>query len=1738
MDSLLQALREIDITIPCSNACDYCDAVNSSSTDDFAAAFQQITLIAETAACPTLQALTKDTRGSLVSLEACFQCDSESVLSLIANNNITSKIESSQKVIHMKDLGLSRALVSNNCSHDTQFRVTGFAEVPNLCLIEGIENRSSQGNVTQIKVSFVQGEFVTNFVDADVESSFPIIFPPQFVVNMEYVFSRPHTVVLNGDVADVRFMRILGNQSCRESIKRFFDKHKINECLSHEASFALLRNMLVHDFGEPANIRLSETSDTEHEETDDAILNLVNTESQTPIPVEVIEEDEDTDIDATEDDIDEIENRIISNSIAKLLLRSINNSCQMEMPVISDNYKAFISRGSAEFWTVENESETDKDTLRRLRENPWSLFSLSFYYEKKLALTTPEINETSLRVSVDIDSMDFITFASAGQAFGKSKAMITLKWGKGLLDVYNSRRSNNNLTNFYRGHSHAFPGIYFVPGNNQQSSRQFVQQQRIPDDLHPIHVNVFRTTTVLSAKGLKVFALFPSKVVQKCLHGGMGLIKAFRFYTKHPDEEIVEEQWRPRYFISQFLWYIESELLIFCINMAVLENNDTSLTTRFPCCIFAKHQTFSQFHTKEGQYSTYQDEYCLGTGELSVALLYRARLLCAIEKKADLTEGMINRDFQNADLYKFPHELAHLTASEEVLECLQAPIGSEICQEHFEKVWREYSNWNAFITFQSSANRRGRNAYPTTESCRAALERKQIELEDLLLLSNVLYRGTVHGTKTTCYTKEDAQNLKNALSNELNPKSFIDGTIDVAFVLRCEKGKKFDLYPRSSAVLGRSFLPHKEQRSMREINAYASTTPGFPFSCGFSTGKGKIGCPESVLSSMGVRRVKVYPTKWRSDSTRGSTIYKSWSNGEIFNLLDPTEMLLHTWKLHAGSSPVLMKNAKRSIQEIFYCLQSIQHNIHHRQNRLKLPQSSSGIRIEYTCAFDDGFSFLMLPAEVLQLQAEANEMPKELLRKQMKEQPELWPWWVIVPVRRGLPTKWGTVTYDDLPVLIGNGSTLQELSLETELSCVKLMRALLEDAISLGTQNALCLDREPHVFLKAIFNDLDLHVFWEFIHVVSTGLFSTAFHQADAQLVDIRKQTLSFPCFRATAAGLMPSWQVSGLPRVSLARLLCSHPEFMRIYAHLKKCNTSWTDYLEVDSIESIWAEEDAITPAYMKHSHLLSNENYNKAFLDSIHGKELVIRERDFDPRALLRAGHQYLRKSLTASRNANLQESMEICSDEDIMDEIRKVAFVFARILVFDIFRYLAKLSGGQLTTFGLREKEDLAKSYITFKNAYPNDLIVYPKDRVDFGRVDLKEQIYFIEKCFFTDLRIYHDETPQTWDVVLQRMFSFAKKLPQPLAMRKAQSSAHPWISMIWLRVILEIVARAHATNSGNLMGRENRLTEKMETLFGEELRHAMICHGLRRICPKIENQGVGLNNANLNVLLSEPLQFSEIHGDPPGRMNIRNLFSSALALSIRLDEKNSVEASEEIIQYHSKLHELVSNRRTHEFGTPPHVSLSRKIVDLSKEIWEEKRWLSKVLSCMLKEELDNFYIHSHLQRLDEKAKLWVKTVFDKLCQIRRVFGDEGIAAITNKEGNAISIRNCTDEDMHEISEKLTGYAVYNRPWCGLYPDPMNFDGSGIYNRNSKIKKTAAFFDKCGLFFKLKALKKKPYLIQKGQGRLNKFRGLLVDDLVDDDAQHDNNPQTSRSFWRLMPTLTVMKIALKYLDEIISD
>ena len=228
-----------------------------------------------------------------------------------------------------------------------------------------------------------------------------------------------------------------------------------------------------------------------------------------------------------------------------------------------------------------------------------------------------------------------------------------------------------------------------------------------------------------------------------------------------------------------------------------------------------------------------------------------------------------------------------------------------------------------------------------------------------------------------------------------------------------------------------------------------------------------------------------------------------------------------------------------------------------------------------------------------------------------------------------MSTKWGTVSYDDLPVIIGNGTTIQGLSLETELSCIKVMRALLEDAIALGTQNALCLERERNPFLKA-FKDLDLHVFWEFIHVVATGLFSPAFHQADAQLVDVRKQTFSRPCFRGTAAGLMPSWLVSGIPRVSLARILCTRPEFIQVLRHLQKCNNSWARYLEDNDIESIWTEEDAITPTYTRHNYLVSNQNYREAYLESLHGRNLVIEEGNIDLGALLKAGHQYLRKSL----------------------------------------------------------------------------------------------------------------------------------------------------------------------------------------------------------------------------------------------------------------------------------------------------------------------------------------------------------------------------------------------------------------------------------------------------------------------------------------------------------------------------
>lgn len=64
--------------------------------------------------------------------------------------------------------------------------------------------------------------------------------------------------------------------------------------------------------------------------------------------------------------------------------------------------------------------------------------------------------------------------------------------------------------------------------------------------------------------------------------------------------------------------------------------------------------------------------------------------------------------------------------------------------------------------------------------------------------------------------------------------------------------------------------------------------------------------------------VKVYPTKWGSDSIRGSTIYKPWSNGEVFALLDSTEMLLHTWNLHAGSNTVLIETARKSIDEILH----------------------------------------------------------------------------------------------------------------------------------------------------------------------------------------------------------------------------------------------------------------------------------------------------------------------------------------------------------------------------------------------------------------------------------------------------------------------------------------------------------------------------------------------------------------------------------------------------------------------------------------------------------------------------------------------------------------------------------------------------------------------------------------------------------------------------------------------------
>lgn len=213
---------------------------------------------------------------------------------------------------------------------------------------------------------------------------------------------------------------------------------------------------------------------------------------------------------------------------------------------------------------------------------------------------------------------------------------------------------------------------------------------------------------------------------------------------------------------------------------------------------------------------------------------------------------------------------------------------------------------------------------------------------------------------------------------------------------------------------------NESHKSYRQLNSSLYSAPGYPNFAGFSTKKGHVGTPETVLDPNSVRRVKCYSSNRRIEASRGSTVYETSANKITANLNDINTVLSQWTNLRKTADKKVRAKAQAAESMRQDRFQVLLHDVQRRKVAAR-EDDTFGVRLELTIETHSDFSFLNDAIEMPSVVEKRQSMTNTEFESAFEASPEKWPWYTKIPTREHLQVSDGAhfeLSSDLMPVTI------------------------------------------------------------------------------------------------------------------------------------------------------------------------------------------------------------------------------------------------------------------------------------------------------------------------------------------------------------------------------------------------------------------------------------------------------------------------------------------------------------------------------------------------------------------------------------------------------------------------------------------------------------------------------------------------------------------------------------------------
>ena len=1341
-----------------------------------------------------------------------------------------------------------------------------------------------------------------------------------------------------------------------------------------------------------------------------------------------------------------------------------------------------------------------------LRNDRFPFFSSSLKeipeLDFSLELENREQFVTSLRVNVDIDSIDVLTVPLGGTAFNTSSVSIFLTWSKGNIKEDEVSSRNNGFIRFITAYSDEYPGNYF--GTDISVRTKDGGRFRSNDDEkllnHPLQVQLGCINFSWSYS-LKVSAILPSKSVLYFLKGEAALIELFDHYAYGDEGRGERISLRTR--LCQFIWYVLSSVILLFSSIGTKDGASPGAWWRGTCCSFASvdAKEDSLHDERYGHLSDFNCAELLSEGSFTIALCLFARHQKALEQHAEIPGSLCCSALDRVALYRLPDHL-YDTVNANVYDVLKADVGDRVCLEWFQQMWgKKTFALGEIIRFMTDQSRKGEQAFPTPQTNRQACKRGYLIVEDLLPLSSIIFRGTMHGAKTPAYTEVQLSKLTKKLNESFNPKAFLDGVVDVAYVFHGPPEQSLSVHLRREAAsqmfksngiaTTNALTPIGCEKTLTELGAYFSSSLGYPNFVGFSTRKGMCGLAESAISYSGMRKIKAYATKWRGDSYRGRTMYDSLPAKKLHKSFSNSKEL-YKKVLAVQTNENGEDEMKRYLREIQEEQQKVNHNILFRMKGLESFQNQDGFRVEYTCFFDKDFHFMKEPADILRMQEERNDMSQAMVRKLQSENDSYFPWWLAIT----MPCEFNK----NQPLFLASGRVIHTFSNLLEMKALAL-------SVEIFCRSAYVLSRLDHSNLhlrkQSSFIEPLLSTFStteaaaKFACILSSSLYRICYRQVDNVLCT-KEGIPSSTDGLLLASGLAASWWYTGLPVIILSRLSRFPP--LRCSYEIPKFGKKRKQIVSAKEATIVSSEDDLLLPRRLRFSTIHS---YHSVRTLRISGNENEEHEK---PDTILACVTHILETMMVETKSQKEELSFQIGT-------------LFVKLLLADVSQRMLSFAkskeNAQRKWEELKFKETFDMKCIQNLSAKSQRNEMWPERyRIDTNPVraesiveSVATGIDVLDGIFDFKLRPVKVSKGSGWtrktipidadgfvldEDFIATLFDRVKLHTDETGIEVSETGTI-WRSILSLEALNDVL---------RYKGFRDGIFQDFFKPLSEAIRSCLKSAGFGAICPAFLRKRSELTSDSRSLWGPE-LLFAKMKF-------VRNGFEANTRNSNKRTNDQSKQL-EDIRKIFDELSQIDEDRQREQQNSRKWEALTERYNEVSASFWlmngVEERLLEKLKS--------RFNSVKEKRNLNKMDLVWAQAILEKLVQIRRATRDEGICCrISNKEirtGRILKNRPSTKDAI-----------LY--PWKDLY-----LDAEDIYKKKTRVKHAGRIFgNNFPLLFKTKTQSE---IRKSGRELLENCFEYNVEDIFRRlRAKNNDKVAERRGHWRLSPTRIIAYIILQ--------